>query len=102
MINKAILDFFLIKKVYKMKKIGKLSINPEKVIKNEELVNLRGGSYGGTCDGVVTCSGGNSAYFCACLSAVGAWCGCYSSEEWADTWAGVGWCELGAWECYEG
>lgn len=29
-----------------MKKLGKLSINPEKVLKNEELVNLRGG-YGG-------------------------------------------------------
>jgi hypothetical protein len=26
-----------------MKKLGKLSINPEKVIKNEELVNLKGG-----------------------------------------------------------
>jgi len=26
-----------------MKKLGKLSIKPEKVIKNEELVNLRGG-----------------------------------------------------------
>ena len=26
-----------------MKKLGKLTINPEKVIKNEELVNLRGG-----------------------------------------------------------
>jgi hypothetical protein len=26
-----------------MKKLGKLYINPEKVIKNEELVNLRGG-----------------------------------------------------------
>lgn len=26
-----------------MKKIGKLSINPEKVIKNDELVNLKGG-----------------------------------------------------------
>lgn len=25
-----------------MKKIGKISINPEKVIKNEQLVNLRG------------------------------------------------------------
>jgi len=31
-----------------MKKIGKLSINPEKVIKNEELVNLRGGYGGGS------------------------------------------------------
>ncbi len=30
-----------------MKKIGKLTINPEKVIKNEELVNLKGGGYGG-------------------------------------------------------
>jgi len=30
-----------------MKKIGKLSINSEKVIKNEELVNLRG-EYGGS------------------------------------------------------
>ena len=29
-----------------MKKLGKLSINPEKVMKNEELVSLRGG-YGG-------------------------------------------------------
>ncbi len=32
-----------------MKKIGKLSINPEKVIKNEELVNLKGGYGGGYC-----------------------------------------------------
>jgi natural product precursor len=32
-----------------MKKIGKISINPEKVIKNEELVNLRGGYGNGTC-----------------------------------------------------
>ncbi len=28
-----------------MKKIGKLSINVDKIIKNEELVNLRGGDY---------------------------------------------------------
>ncbi|WP_163324804.1 hypothetical protein [Draconibacterium mangrovi] len=28
-----------------MKKLGKLTINPEKVIKNEELVNLKGGEY---------------------------------------------------------
>ena len=28
-----------------MKKLGNLSINPENVIKNEELVNLTGGSY---------------------------------------------------------
>ncbi|MGM0408237.1 MAG: hypothetical protein ACQERU_09635 [Bacteroidota bacterium] len=30
-----------------MKKIGKIIISPEKVIKNEELVNLRGGDYNG-------------------------------------------------------
>jgi len=30
-----------------MKKLGKLSINPEKLIKNDELVNLRGGYEGG-------------------------------------------------------
>jgi hypothetical protein len=29
-----------------MKILKKLSINPEKVIKNDELVNLRGGGYG--------------------------------------------------------
>ena len=28
-----------------MKKLGKLTINPEKVITNEELVNLKGGMY---------------------------------------------------------
>ena len=28
-----------------MKKIGKLSINPEKVMKNEELVMLKGGYF---------------------------------------------------------
>ena len=35
-----------------MKKLGKLSINPEKVMKNEELVNLKGGywGYGGVGD----------------------------------------------------
>ncbi len=33
-----------------MKKIGKLTINPEKVIKNDELVNLRGGYGDNGCD----------------------------------------------------
>lgn len=37
-----------------MKKLNKLIINPEKVIKNEELTNLRGGyDNGGYEDGVV-------------------------------------------------
>lgn len=32
-----------------MKKLNKLKINPEKVIKHDELVNLTGGAYGGCC-----------------------------------------------------
>ena len=34
-------------KKFKIKKLGNLSINPENVIKNEELVNLKGGYLGG-------------------------------------------------------
>ena len=49
-----------------MKKLNKLIINPEKVIKNEELVNLRGG-YDGIC--TTYCHGTNiviqSPYHCA-------------------------------------
>ena len=46
-----------------MKKLGKLTINPEKVIKNEELVNLRGGYGNCSCniawpDGAQTTLGG--------------------------------------------
>jgi hypothetical protein len=43
-----------------MKKLGKLTINPEKVIKNEDLVNLRGG-YGGE-DTLCTVYCGNTLY----------------------------------------
>jgi natural product precursor len=32
-----------------MKTLKKISINPEKVIKNEELVNLKGGAYDYAC-----------------------------------------------------
>lgn len=46
-----------------MKKLGKLSINPERVIKNEELVNLRGGYYGGSCTPV---SKGSGYWQCCC------------------------------------
>ena len=46
-----------------MKKLRKLSINPEKVIKNEELINLRGGygEYGGydNEDPTYTCTADN-------------------------------------------
>lgn len=39
-----------------MKKLGKLTINPEKLIKNDELVNLKGGycSQCEECHGTVT------------------------------------------------
>jgi hypothetical protein len=33
-----------------MKKLGKITISPEKVIKNDELVNLRGGYGPNGCD----------------------------------------------------
>ena len=36
-----------------MKKLGKLSINPEKMIRNNELVNLKGG-YGTGCCGCMS------------------------------------------------
>lgn len=32
-----------------MKKINKLVISPEKIMKTEELINLQGGSYGSMC-----------------------------------------------------
>ena len=35
----------IIKKLI-MKKLEKITINPQKIIKDEELVNLRGGDYG--------------------------------------------------------
>ena len=45
-----------------MKKLGKLSINPEKLMKNEELMSLRGGygGYGGSGD----CGEGFMKYLC--------------------------------------
>lgn len=61
-----------------MKKLGKLSINPEKVIKNEELVNLRGGYD-------LECTDGNYPYQCKCTPpAIGLWRGCYSSQTAAE------------------
>ena len=42
-----------------MKKLGKLSINPDKIIKNEELVNLRGGY--------------DDKLFCECIGVDGAY-----------------------------
>ena len=46
-----------------MKKLGKLSINLERVMKNEELVNLRGGDYYGGTWKIIDCKyGANPPY----------------------------------------
>jgi hypothetical protein len=47
----------------KMKKIGKLNINPEKVMKNEELLTLKGGYSYWTCDPVVCPGETNSNWY---------------------------------------
>ena len=56
-----------------MKKLKKLLINPEKVIKNEELVNLRGGYGNGTCGAV---SGSGSIYCDLSQTEAIWWAGC--------------------------
>ena len=47
-----------------MKKLSKLSINPKKVMKNEELINLRGGyGSGGGANKIIDCKkGANPPY----------------------------------------
>ena len=60
-----------------MKKLGKLSINPKNVIKNEELVNLRGG--------YINCPANQELYACYCNHpAIGVWDGCYYNQDSAD------------------
>jgi hypothetical protein len=54
-----------------MKKLGKLTISPEKIMKNEELINLQGG-YSGSC-AWFTCNC-NGHYFA----------GCFTTEELID------------------
>ena len=49
MINQESFNNFLNLIFTKMRKLSKLNINPEKIIKNGELVALRGG-YDGTCN----------------------------------------------------
>ena len=74
-----------------MKKLGKLIINPEKVIKNEELLNLGGGGY------YINCSSGEE-YLCVCNPGIGVWVDCYSSEQEANQ-ALWNWCEGGSGHC---
>ena len=57
-------------KILKMKKLGKLSINVDKIIKNEELVNLKGGYY-------IQCG----RYRCQCAVNVGSWEGTYCDTD---------------------
>lgn len=45
-----------------MKKIGRITINPEKVIKKDELVNLKGGYGGG--EHIVFCKLGDYGTIC--------------------------------------
>ncbi len=73
-----------------MKKLRKLSINIDKIIKNDELVNLRGGDYygppgGGTWDRYCWDYFGLEAFQCKCeYPAVGLWRGCYTDQVAAD------------------
>ncbi len=51
-----------------MKKLGKLSLSPEKIMKNEELINLQGG-YGFGC------------FLCQCGDGYTAWATCYETKQ---------------------
>jgi hypothetical protein len=65
-----------------MKRLGKLTISPEKIMKNEELINLQGG-YGyepGTCAWQ-----GGSGYSGICDVSR------YTAEYWSNTYGG-NWC----------
>lgn len=53
-----------------MKKLGKLSINVDKIMKNEELVNLKGGDYGY-----------GEACTCTCFTQYGRCLGYVSSDD---------------------
>ena len=71
-----------------MKNLDKILINPEKLIKDKELINLRGGSE--ECP-IQSCPPGQSIFWCECTSGPGLWCGCYESQEAAEDSLDV-WC----------
>jgi len=60
-----------------MKKLKKLLINPEKVIKNEELVNLKGGEYDDDC---IRCT----VYWDYGTTSTGWACGCDTTDEFEE------------------
>jgi len=75
-----------------MKKLGKLVINPDKLMKNEELVNLRGGY------DLDLCSFG--AYGCVCCEANGQKT-CSTDTGFLDNWCSI-WAEFGySCNCYQ-
>jgi hypothetical protein len=74
-----------------MKRLGKLEINSEKIIRNEELVMLRGGYD-------LQCKPGTSHYWCVCDIQPGVWEGCYASQSDADD-AILEYCQQGLGDC---
>jgi hypothetical protein len=74
-----------------MRKLGRLTICTEKVIKNEELINLRGGLS-------ESCPEGRTRYQCQCSPGIGMWTGCYTSQSDANE-AISEWCEGGTGSC---
>jgi hypothetical protein len=63
-----------------MKKLGKLSISPEKIMKNEDLINLQGGYGGGECDAQAAQCGG------PCTIEIGGQTSSGTCERRADLW----------------
>jgi hypothetical protein len=82
-----------------MKKLEKLSINPEKVIKNDELVNLRGGYDPCPCDP------GYSYFYCQCwypdwgTLEIRKWYACYDSYSNEQINEAIATCPHGAGAC---
>ena len=74
-----------------MKKLGKLSINPSKAMKNEELVRLKGGYGGGYMGNVCWCYCGNSPCGSGILL-IDSYSDCLDTCQdlyWDDGWNGV-------------
>jgi hypothetical protein len=70
-----------------MKKIGKLTISPEKIMKNEELINLQGGYEHTGC----ICLGAGSEKIivgCDCNSGLDVTTVCGGGYIWYECWTG--------------
>jgi hypothetical protein len=82
-----------------MKKLGKLSISPEKIMRNEDLINLKGGydgGPGGQCPGECAFQLEGYVYCDVCYSFIqdqpsgsfDSWC-CSSCDESRFSWSHV-------------